>query len=280
MKTKVVTPAERSAPNVLANEATPPDPPRRATVSNVIGLAQQLAEASGVARKLVDRTPNDLQILIGELRRWYYSQPPDERDRLLWRRFLEADAIHARLEHAIQVAREALDIERPALIQAQAERETLATSPLPVTVEEEVSGTRPEAVRRYQALGIECQQRAAAITELEGLLPAPEQMLGQLPDVIARVLEAVVTVDREAFVGRLRETGELEHLRSRFERLRTMANTHAAEIDEWSQRVSRPVRVPRIVFPWPLAAIWDALLAEGVEAPQLVWDDDPRPPSV
>jgi len=128
-------------------------------------------------------------------------------------------------------------------------------------------------------LAFECQQRAAAITDLERLLPAPEETLGQLPDVTARVLEAVVTVDREALVRRLRESGELEHLRSRFERLRTMANTHATEIDEWSQRVSRRLRVPRIVFPWPSAAIWDALLAEAVELPQLVWDDDPGPPS-
>jgi hypothetical protein len=97
-----------------------------------------------------------------------------------------------------------------------------------------------------------------------------------LADATVRLLEAVVTVDREAFVRRLRESGELEHLRSRFERLRTMANTHAAEIDDWSQRVGRPVRVPRIMFPWPSAAIWDALLAEALEAPELVWDDDRR----
>jgi hypothetical protein len=152
--------------------------------------------------------------------------------------------------------------------------------PLPATIEEEAAGTRPEAVRRYQALGIECQQRAAAITELDRLLPAPEQTLGQLPDVTVRVLEAVVTVDREALVRRLRESGELEHLRSRFERLRTMANTHAAELDEWSQLFGRPLHVPRVVFPWPSAAIWDGLLAEGVEAPQLVWDDDAATPNV
>jgi len=113
----------------------------------------------------------------------------------------------------------------------------------------------------------------------ERLLPAPEQTMGQLTEAIGRVLEAVVTVDREAFVRRLRESGELEHLRSRFERVRTMANTHAAEIDQWSQRVGQPVRVPRVVFPWPSAAIWDALLAEAVELPQLVWDDGARPPS-
>ena len=93
-------------------------------------------------------------------------------------------------------------------------------------------------------------------------------------------MEAVVTVAREAFVRRLRESGELEHLRSRLERLRTMANTHAAEIDEWSQRVGRPVRVPRVILPWPPAAIGNALLAEAVDPPQLVWDDDPKRPGV
>jgi len=187
---------------------------------------------------------------------------------------------HLRLDHAIQLARDALDLERPLLVQAQAEHEALATRPLPATIEEEASGIRADAVRRYQSVGIECQQRAAAIAELERLLPAPEQTTGQLTEAVTGVLEAVVTVDREAFVRGLRESGELEHLRSRFERLRTMATTHAAEIDEWSQRVGRPVRVPRIVFPWPSAAIWDGLLADAVEAPQLVWDDDPKRPGV
>jgi hypothetical protein len=239
-------------------------------------VGQQLAEISGAARALVNRTPNDLQILIGELRRWYYSQPPDERDRLLWRRFLEAEVILARLEHATESAREAIDVERPALAQAQAERETLATRPLSATVEEEASGTRPEVVRRYQALGIECQQRAAAVTELERLLSAPEQTLGQLPDVIARVLEAVVTVDREALVHRVRESDELEHLRARLERLRVMANSHEAEISEWSRRVGRPLRVPGIAFPWPPALVWEVLLSAPAEAPRLRWNDDPN----
>jgi hypothetical protein len=135
-------------------------------------------------------------------------------------------------------------------------------------------------VRRYQAVGIECQQRAAAIAELERLLPAPEQALGPLTGTVTRRLEAVGTIDREAFVCRVRESGELEHLRSRFERLKTMANTHAAEIDEWSQRVGPPVRVPRVMFPWPPAPVWDALLAEAVEAPELIWDDDPQRPGI
>ena len=104
-------------------------------------------------------------------------------------------------------------------------------------------------MRRYQSVDIECQQRAAAIAELERLLPASEQAVGPLTEAVTRLLEAVRTIDREALVRRLRESGELEHLRSRVERLRTMANTHAAELDEWSQRIGRPVRVPRITFP-------------------------------
>jgi hypothetical protein len=205
--------------------------------------------------------------MVDGLRRWYYSHDPAERDRLLWRRFEEARQTHTRLEQAIQVAREALDVERPALGQAQAEHGALATRRLPATIEEEASGIRGDAVRRYQSVGIECQQRAAAIAELERLLPASEQTLGPLTEAVTRVLEAVGTVDGEAFVGRLRESGELEHLRARFERLRTMANTHAAGIHEWSQRIGRPVRVPRIIFPWPPAAIWDALLANAVRTP-------------
>jgi len=272
----------------LASELSSPDIPQRSPsssspqppVTNVIVVGQQLAQAFGTAQALINRIPRDPDAAIRDLRRWYDRQHPAERDRLLWQRFLDTRSTHARLEHAIRVAREALDVERSSLVQAQAERETLATRPLPATIEEEAAGTRPECVRRYQALGVECKQREAAITELERLLPPPEQTLGQLPDVIAWVLAAVVTVDREAFVRRVRESGELENLRSRFERLRTMANTHAAEIDEWSQRVGRPVRVPRISFPWPPAALWDALLAEVVEAPQLLWDHDPRPPSV
>ena len=91
------------------------------------------------------------------------------------------------------------------------------------------------------------------------------------------MLEAVVTIERDTFVGRLRENGELEHLRARFERLKAMANTHEAEIEEWSQRAGHPVRVPRVVFRWPLAATWDCLLGEGVEVSPLVRDDDSGP---
>jgi hypothetical protein len=267
---RLVLPA-KTAPSQAHTRGTRPS-----TVTSVIPLAQQLAEALRAARTLMERTPTDLKVMVELLRRWYHTQHPDERDRLLWQRFLETRSTHARLEHAIRVAREALEVERSALAEAQAEREALATRPLPATIEEEAAGTRPEAVRHYQSLGVECQQRETAIAELERLLPAPEQTLGQLPDVTIRILEGVVTVDRKAFVRRLLESGELEHMRSRLERLRTIANTHAAEIDEWSQRVGRPLRVPRIIFPWPPAAIWDTLLAEAVEPPQLVWDDEPN----
>jgi hypothetical protein len=77
-------------------------------------------------------------------------------------------------------------------------------------------------------------------------------------------------------VRRVRESGELEHLRARFERMRTLANTHDAEIAEWSRRTGRQLRVPRVAFPWPPAPGWDALLSAPTEAPKLIWDDDPK----
>ncbi len=252
--------------------------PRPAPV-NALLLGQQLADALLAARALINRTPTESAVMVEQLRRWYYSQPPDERDRLLWRRFLEAEAIHARLDQAVEMARDAIELERPLLVQAQAERETLATRPLPATVEEEANGTRSEAIRRYQSLGIECQQRAAAIAELERLLPAPEQALGSLTEAVTGVLEAVETVYREAVAHRVSESGELEHFRSRFERLRAEANAHAAEIEEWSQRFGRPLRIPRIAFSWPPDPVWQALLDSAVEGPKLVWDDDSMPPS-
>ncbi len=274
-----VTEAQEAVLSEQAQQGCPPAEPfvrRPGPVTNAIALGQQLADALLAARALIHRTPTDLTIMVDGLRRWYYGHDPAERDRLLWRRFEEAKQTHARLEQAIHIARETLDVERPALGQAQAEHEALATRRLPATIEEEASGIRADAVRRYQSVGIECQQRAAAITELERLLPAPEQTLGPLKEAVTRVLEAVGTVDCEAFVHRVRESGELEQLRSRFERLRTMANTHAAEIDEWSRRVGRPVRVPRVRFPWPPPAVWDALLDAPTEAPKLIWDDDPN----
>ena len=274
--TRVVLPAKRTPdPSQAHTGGTRPS-----TVTNAILFGQQLAEALHAARTLMERTPTDPAVMVDTLRRWYYTQHPDERDRLLWQRFIETKSTHARLEHAIQVAREGLEVERSALTEAQAERETLAARALPATVEEEASGTRSGAVRRYQVLGIECQQRQAAIAELERLLPAPEQALGPLTEAVTRVLEAVGTVDREAFVHRVRESGELEQLRSRFERLRTMANTHAAEIDEWSRRVGRPLRIPRTVFPWPPASVWEGLLDAPAQGPKLVWDDDATAPNV
>ena len=217
--------------------------------------------------------------MVDQLRRWYYDHDPAQRDRLLWRHFEEAKQTHARLEHAIPLAREALALERPLLVQAQAEHEALVTRPLSATVEEEASRPRSEAPRRYQSVGIECQQRAAAIAELERLLPAPERVLGPLTETVTRVLEAIVTIDCEGLVLRLRESGELELLRARFERLRTMANTRAADIDEWSGRLGHPLRIPLIGFPWPAAAAWAALLDAPAAGPDLLWGDDPRAPS-
>ncbi len=272
---------EEAEPEVSVPAAPPMPLVRRpAPVTNALLLGQQLADALGMARALINRTPTDSAVVIEQLRRWYYGHDPAQRDRLLWRRFDEAKQTHARLEQAIHIARETLEVERPALVQAQAEHEALATRRLPATIQEEASGIRADAVRRYQSVGIECQQRAAAITELERLLPAPEQTLGPLTEAVTRVLETVGTVDREAFVRHLRESGELEHLRSRFERLRTMASTHAGEIDEWSRRVGRPVRVPRVVFRWPPTVAWDALLGAPAEVPELIRNDDPKSPEV
>ena len=266
-----------------ADAGVPPEPPmsfvHRPIPVNALFLGQQLADALLAARALINRTPTDLAVMVDGLRRWYYGHDPAQRDRLLWRHVEEAKQTHVRLEHAIQLAREALDVERPALVQAQAEHEALATRPLPATIEEEASGIRADAVRRYQSVGIECQQRAAAIAELERLLPAPEQALGPLTEAVTRVLEAVETVYREAVAHRVSESGELEHFRSRFERLRAEANAHATEIEEWSQRVGRPLRIPRIAFSWPPDPVWQALLDSAVEGPKLVWDDDSMPPS-
>jgi hypothetical protein len=265
----------------LASELSSPDIPQRSPssslprppVTNVMVVAQQLAQALGPARALINRIPEDPEAAIQDLRRWFARQHPAERDRLLWQGFLEAGKTYGHLQGAIQVAREALTVERRALVQADVERSALAAHPLPHTVEEDATNAPFEARRRYQSLGIEHDARQAAIAELERLLPAPEQALSLLAEVTVRLLEAAVTIDRETFVRRVRESDELEHLRSRFERLRTMAHTHAAEIDEWSRRIGRPVRVPRVAFPWPPAALWDALLSAAVELPQLVWDD-------
>jgi hypothetical protein len=267
------------SPVSSVEQQRPSSSPRRPPVTNVMLVGQQLAQAFGAAQALINRIPRDPDAAIRDLRRWYDRQHPDERDRLLWRCFLEAEQTYGHLHGAIEVARAALDAERLALIQVDVERNALATHPLPATVEDAATEPGVEPVRRYQSLGLERDARQAARAELERLLPAPEQTLGQLPDAIARVLETVVTIDREALVRRVRESGELEQLRSRFERLRAMTNTHGADIDEWSRRVGRPVRVPRIAFPWPPEPVWPALLGAPAEAPKLVWDDDRRPPS-
>jgi hypothetical protein len=268
----MVQAAERSAEPI-------PSAKGRAAVTNAILLGQQLAETLQVARRLIDRTAAEVPLMIEQLRRWYYSQPPDERDRLLWKRFTDAKQTWMELDLVIRTAGAALDSERPSLVEVEAERKALATRPLPATVEEEATEARAEAVRRYQALGLECQRRAAAIVDLERLLPTPEQTLSELSDTTARILEAVVTIDREVFVGRLRESGELERLRSRFEWLKAASMTHAAEIVKWSQQVGRPLRIPRIAFPWPPAPVWQALLSSPTEAPELVWDDDATTPN-
>ena len=243
-------------------------------------VGQQLAQALGPAQALVNRIPEDPKAAVEELRGWYARQHPAERDRLLWQCFLEAQQSYEHLERAIQGAREARHDEQRAVAQVEAERNALAAQRLPTTVEDVAAEAHIEPVRRYQALGLERDARQTALAELERLLPPPEQTLSLLAEATVRVLAAVVTVDREAFVGRLRESGELEHLRARFERLRRMANTHAAEIDQWSRRIGHPLRVPGVAFPWPPAAIWDTLLAEAVEPAQLVWDDDPKRPGV
>jgi chromosome segregation ATPase len=200
---------------------------------------------------------------------------PDERDRALWRRFASAEQTQARLEHAIRRLGEALDAERHALARAQAEFNTLATQPFPVTIEEEAKGTRAGAVGRYRALHGECQEREAAIVELGRLLRAPEQIRDQLTEAVARLLEAVVAVDREAVVRRV--GAELEPIRAWFARLGTAADAHESKIAEWNKRVGR-LRVPRIAFSWPPAAAWRALLDEAAEAPTLVWDADSESP--
>jgi hypothetical protein len=106
---------------------------------------QQLADALGAAQALINRTPSDPGVMVDELGRRYYTLHPDERERLLWQRFAEAKQTHARLEHAIKVSRGALDVERSALVQAQAEHEALAIRRLPATVEEEATNARSDA---------------------------------------------------------------------------------------------------------------------------------------
>ena len=275
---------ERPTPGPLSavssvEQQNPSSSPRRPPVTNVTLLGQQLAQAFGAAQALIDRIPKDRDVTIEELRRWYYRQHPVERDRVLWQRFTEAEHTYTRLASATRVAREALDGERAALKQAEAECKLLAAQRLPATVEEEATDSRPDAVRGYQLTEFECHKRQAAIADLERLLPSPEQTLRLVTEVVVLVLEAVVTIAREACVRRVRESGELEHLRSRFERLTAASTTHATEIDKWSRQVGRPLRIPRVAFPWPPAPVWHALLSSPTEAPELVWDDDAMTPN-
>lgn len=58
-----------------------------------------------------------------------------------------------------------------------------------------------------------------------------------------------------------------------------MAKTHEAEIDDWSRRAGRQLRVPRVAFRWPAAAVWAAVLEASAEGPELVWDDKTDAPS-
>ena len=162
MASKIERPARRPrAPDMSGEQQRPSSSPRRPPVTNVMLVGQQLAQAFGAAQALIDRIPRDPDAAIEELRRWYYRQHPAERDRLLWQRFTTAEHLSRRLESAIRVAREALEMERLALVESQAERERLAARPLPATVAEEAYGTRDDVVHRYQALGIEWQERSA-----------------------------------------------------------------------------------------------------------------------
>jgi hypothetical protein len=135
-------------------------------------------------------------------------QHPAERDRLLWQCFLEAEQTYGHLQGAINIARKALDDEQRAVVQVEVERNALAAQPLPTTVEDVAAEARIEPVRRYQALGLECDARQTAIAELERLLSPTEQTLSPLANATVRLLEAVVTIDREAFVRRLHESGD------------------------------------------------------------------------
>jgi hypothetical protein len=267
------------APVSSVEQQTPSSSPRRPPVTNVTLLGQQLAQAFGAAQALIDRIPKDRDVTIEELRRWYYRQHPVERDRVLWQRFTEAEHTYARLASATGVAREAHDGERAALKQAEAERKLLAAQRLPATVEEEATDRRPDAVRGYQLTGVECQKRQAAIAELERLLPSPEQTLRLVTEVVVLVLEAVVTIDREALVRRVRESGELEQLRTRFERLRAMANTHETELKDWTERAGRQLRVPWVTFPWPPVSVWTALLDAPAQGPELLRHDQRGAPT-
>jgi len=91
----------RSAPS-SADASTAP----RATATDALLLGQQLGEAVGAARILIDNAARERSVMIDLVRRWYHTQHSQERDRRLWLRFSDAAQIHTRLEQAIH-AREA-----------------------------------------------------------------------------------------------------------------------------------------------------------------------------
>jgi MFS family permease len=88
-----------------------------------------------------------------------------------------------------------------------------------------------------------------AAIHLVAVLTLTSGLLGLLAEATGRLLEAVVTIDREALVRRLREAGELENLRARFERLKARANTHEADC---AAQVARMIAPPRPLV-WALA---------------------------
>src|SRR5690348_12274555 len=86
---------------------THPQQTRRASVTDALLLGQQLGEAVGAARMLIDNAAGETSLMIDLLRRWYHTQHPEDRDRRLWLRFTDAAQVHTRLEQAIHTAQKA-----------------------------------------------------------------------------------------------------------------------------------------------------------------------------
>jgi len=79
-RTPIKIPME-AEPEAGGGVSVPSEPPRPlvrrpAPVTNAIALGQQLADALGAARALINRTPTDSAVLVDQLRRWYYGQIP------------------------------------------------------------------------------------------------------------------------------------------------------------------------------------------------------------
>lgn len=159
-----------------ADQQAPLPSPSRPPVTNVILLGARLADAFGPAQVLLNRTPSSPADLVENLRQWYYRQHPADRTRLLWQRFIDAEQMCDGLESAVQATREAIDVERDTLAQAEAERAALVDQPLPVTVGQEAARPRADVILRYEALQLECQQRQAALSEMERLVTEPERV--------------------------------------------------------------------------------------------------------